>query len=209
MGDDSGAEAPRPVSVAELLARNGQAVAPSGRRRRRAEPERGAPARVPEPTPEPERTREPERTAVPEPTPEPEPVRFPRRTREPVRAAEFTPEPEPKPERDAPVQAFPAQAFPAPRQRPTISAVAVRGTLAQLLPLLGSAVAGAVLWFGFRWLWAEWPVVALVLALAFTVGVVVFVRVTRRVEDLWSALLAVVVGLIVTVSPAMLTLVGR
>lgn len=200
MGDDSGAEAPRPVSVAELLARNGQAVAPSGRRRRRAEPERGAPARVPEPTAEPERT------------PEPEPVRFPRRTREPVRAAEFTPEPEP--ERDAPVQAlptqaFPAQAFPAPRQRPTISAVAVRGTLAQLLPLLGSAVAGAVLWFGFRWLWAEWPVVALVLALAFTVGVVVFVRVTRRVEDLWSALLAVVVGLIVTVSPAMLTLVGR
>ncbi|MGZ4542474.1 MAG: hypothetical protein ACXVXI_04970 [Mycobacteriaceae bacterium] len=163
MGDDNGAEPPRPVSVAELLARNGQAVAPSGGRRRRAEPEQEAPVRVPEPPPE----------------------------------------------RDASVQDVPTQGFPAPRKRPMTSAVVVRRTLAQLLPLLGSAVAGAVLWFGFRWLWAEWPVVALVLALAFTVGVVVFVRVTRRVEDLWSALLAVVVGLIVTVSPAMLTLVGR
>ena len=41
------------------------------------------------------------------------------------------------------------------------------------------------------------------------VGLVVVVRVLRRAEDLFSTVLAVLAGLIVTVSPPVLTLTGR
>jgi len=51
-------------------------------------------------------------------------------------------------------------------------------------------------------------VVALVLALVVTVAMVLGIRLVRRVEDLTSMMLAVVVGLIVTMSPAALTLVS-
>jgi len=70
-------------------------------------------------------------------------------------------------------------------------------------------VAGAALWFGFRWLWAGLPVLALVLSLVVTVALVAVVRVLRKAEDFVSTLLAVLAGLVVTVSPPVLTLTGH
>ena len=48
---------------------------------------------------------------------------------------------------------------------------------------------------------------ALVVALAVTVGLVLLVRKIRRADDLQTTVLAVLVGLIVTVSPAAMLLV--
>ncbi len=80
--------------------------------------------------------------------------------------------------------------------------------VALLVELLAAAAVGAALWLGFRWLWAHWPGVAVVLSVLLTVGVVVVARSARRAEDLWGTVLAVVVALAVTVSPALLTLAG-
>ncbi|GLZ30723.1 hypothetical protein Lesp02_29120 [Lentzea sp. NBRC 105346] len=66
---------------------------------------------------------------------------------------------------------------------------------------------GAVLWLAFNWLWRAIPVAALVVALAVTVGLVLLVRKIRRADDMQTTILAVLVGLIVTVSPAAMLLV--
>lgn len=66
---------------------------------------------------------------------------------------------------------------------------------------------GAGLWLGFNWLWRSVPAAALVVALAVTVGLVLLVRKIRRADDLQTTVLAVLVGLIVTVSPAAMLLV--
>ncbi|HEX2298656.1 MAG TPA: hypothetical protein VHH34_09095, partial [Pseudonocardiaceae bacterium] len=70
-------------------------------------------------------------------------------------------------------------------------------------------VGGAVLWLICEWLWQRIPVVALVVALAVITGLVWVVRHVRRAEDLQTTVIAVLVGLFVTVSPAALLLVGR
>lgn len=70
-------------------------------------------------------------------------------------------------------------------------------------------VGGAAVWLLFNWLWGELPVVALLTALAVTAGLVWIVRNIRKQEDLQSTVLAVLVGLVVTVSPAMLLLLSR
>ncbi|MGH3916656.1 MAG: hypothetical protein ACRDTC_25070 [Pseudonocardiaceae bacterium] len=70
-------------------------------------------------------------------------------------------------------------------------------------------VGGAVLWLICEWLWQQIPVVALVVALAVIAGLVWVVRRVRRTEDLQTTVIAVLVGLFVTVSPAALLLVGR
>jgi hypothetical protein len=70
-------------------------------------------------------------------------------------------------------------------------------------------VGGAALWLIFEWLWQRIPVVALVVALAVITGLVWVVRRVRRAEDLQTTVVAVLVGLFVTVSPAALLLVGR
>lgn len=66
---------------------------------------------------------------------------------------------------------------------------------------------GAALWLAFNYLWSAIPAAALVVALAVTVGLVLLVRKIRRADDLQTTILAVLVGLIVTVSPAAMLLV--
>ncbi|MCX2948064.1 hypothetical protein [Lentzea sp. NEAU-D7] len=66
---------------------------------------------------------------------------------------------------------------------------------------------GAGLWLAFNYLWRSVPAAALVVALAVTVGLVLLVRKIRRADDLQTTVLAVLVGLIVTVSPAAMLLV--
>jgi hypothetical protein len=70
-------------------------------------------------------------------------------------------------------------------------------------------VGGAAVWLGFNWLWVALPVAALTAALVIVVGLVWIVRKIRRAEDLQTTVLAVLVGLVVTVSPAALLLVSR
>jgi hypothetical protein len=70
-------------------------------------------------------------------------------------------------------------------------------------------VGGAAVWLGFNWLWVTLPAAALVVALLVVVGLVWIVRKIRRAEDLQTTVLAVLVGLVVTVSPAALLLVSR
>jgi hypothetical protein len=66
---------------------------------------------------------------------------------------------------------------------------------------------GAALWLAFNFLWRSAPAAALVVALAVTVGLVLLVRRIRKADDLQTTVLAVLVGLIVTVSPAAMLLV--
>ncbi|RCW46909.1 hypothetical protein DFQ14_101249 [Halopolyspora algeriensis] len=67
---------------------------------------------------------------------------------------------------------------------------------------------GGAVWVGFRWLWTAIPVAALVAALAVTGALVLIARRFLRTDDLQTILLAVLVGLVCTVSPAALLLVG-
>ncbi len=69
-------------------------------------------------------------------------------------------------------------------------------------------IGGAALWLICEWLWQRIPVVALVVALVVITGLVWVVRRVRRTEDLQTTVIAVLVGLFVTVSPAALLLVG-
>lgn len=70
-------------------------------------------------------------------------------------------------------------------------------------------VGGAAVWLLFNWLWNQLPAVALAAALIVTAGLVWIVRNIRKAEDMQSTVLAVLVGLVVTVSPAMLLLLSR
>ncbi|MQA14767.1 MAG: hypothetical protein GEV09_11500 [Pseudonocardiaceae bacterium] len=70
-------------------------------------------------------------------------------------------------------------------------------------------IGGAVLWLVCEWLWQSIPVLALIVALAVITGLVWVVRHVRRAEDLQTTVVAVLVGLFVTVSPAALLLLGR
>ncbi|CAM2880138.1 hypothetical protein SAXI111661_06220 [Saccharomonospora xinjiangensis] len=68
---------------------------------------------------------------------------------------------------------------------------------------------GAGVWLGFNWLWGQLPAAALIAALLVTVGLVWIVRKVRKAEDTQTTVLALLVGLVVTVSPAALLLVSR
>jgi hypothetical protein len=70
-------------------------------------------------------------------------------------------------------------------------------------------VGGAALWLVCEWFWQRIPMMALVMALGVITGLVWIVRRVRRAEDLQTTVIAVLVGLFVTVSPAALLLVGR
>jgi hypothetical protein len=74
---------------------------------------------------------------------------------------------------------------------------------------IAGAVGGAALWVGFRYLWRSLPVVALAAAVLVTVGLVVVVRALLRNDDMRTTMFAVLVGLLLTVSPAILVLMGR
>ncbi|TVT46886.1 hypothetical protein FNH05_19805 [Amycolatopsis rhizosphaerae] len=68
---------------------------------------------------------------------------------------------------------------------------------------------GAGVWLGFNWLWGKLPAAALVAALVVIVGLVWIVRKIRRADDIQTMVLAILVGLVVTVSPAALLLLSR
>ncbi|HET6707734.1 hypothetical protein, partial [Amycolatopsis sp.] len=94
-------------------------------------------------------------------------------------------------------------AEPEPAASPGKQWLALAGQLAM------GVVGGAAVWLGFNWLWVNLPAAALVAALLVVVALVWIVRKIRRAEDLQTTVLAVLVGLVVTVSPAALLLVGR
>lgn len=75
---------------------------------------------------------------------------------------------------------------------------------------LGFGVAGgAAVWLAFNWFWAQLPAAAVIAALAVTVGLVWLVRKIRRAEDMQTTVLAVFVGLVISVSPAAMLLLSR
>ncbi|HEY3711491.1 MAG TPA: hypothetical protein VGL64_19085 [Amycolatopsis sp.] len=92
---------------------------------------------------------------------------------------------------------------PAPEGSPGKQWLTLAGQLA-----LG-VVGGAGVWLGFNWLWVNLAPAALVGALLVIVALVWIVRKIRRAEDLQTTVLALLVGLVVTVSPAALLLVAR
>jgi hypothetical protein len=71
------------------------------------------------------------------------------------------------------------------------------------------AIAGAAVWLAFSWLWGMQPVIAVIAALLVIVGLVLGVRRWRRADDLQTTVLAILAGLVVTVSPAALLLLHR
>jgi hypothetical protein len=71
------------------------------------------------------------------------------------------------------------------------------------------AIAGAAVWLGFSWLWGLMPIAAIIAAVAVIIGLIVVVRKWRKAEDLQTTVLAILAGLVVTVSPAALLLVKR
>ncbi|PRX45537.1 hypothetical protein B0I33_109200 [Prauserella shujinwangii] len=98
-----------------------------------------------------------------------------------------------------------AEAFPEAAEEPSPA----RQWLALAGQLALGVVGGAGVWLAFNWLWVQLPAAALVAALVVTVGLVWIVRRVRRAEDLQTTVLALLVGLVVTVSPAALLLVSR
>ena len=74
---------------------------------------------------------------------------------------------------------------------------------------LAGAVAGAVLWVLFRYLWRGLPVVALAASGLATTGLVLLVRQLLHDVDRRTTAFAVLVGLLLTASPAVLVLLGK
>ncbi|MFB9568666.1 hypothetical protein ACFFRS_16975, partial [Saccharopolyspora hordei] len=70
-------------------------------------------------------------------------------------------------------------------------------------------VGGGAVWFGFRWLWGFHALAALAAALLFTGLLVLVAWKFLRNNDLQTILLAVLVGLFCTVSPAALLLISH
>ncbi|KZF10006.1 MULTISPECIES: hypothetical protein [unclassified Rhodococcus (in: high G+C Gram-positive bacteria)] len=79
------------------------------------------------------------------------------------------------------------------------------GAVRQWLVLIGQAVVsiavGALLFKGFEQLWDVLPWVALVLSVLVIVGLVAVVRILRRTDDLISIVIAIAVGVFVTLGP--------
>lgn len=82
---------------------------------------------------------------------------------------------------------------------------AEKGAVRQWLALVSQAVigvaVGAALFVGFEKLWDALPYVALVLAILVILALVAVVRILRKTDDTVSMLIAVVVGVIVTIGP--------
>ncbi|GLY53883.1 hypothetical protein [Lentzea sp. NBRC 102530] len=95
----------------------------------------------------------------------------------------------------------------AEEDEPAESRSAGKEWLIMIGQLAVGVLGGAALWLAFNYLWRSVPAAALVVALAVTVGLVLLVRKIRRADDLQTTVLAVLVGLIVTVSPAAMLLV--
>lgn len=106
-----------------------------------------------------------------------------------------------------------AELAPMPRERrlgrATAQETAGPAWATVMMQWVAGAVGGAVLWVAFRFLWRNLPVVALASAVLVTVGLVVIVRALLHNNDRRTTIFAVLVGLLLTVSPAVLVLLGR
>ncbi|WP_233608489.1 hypothetical protein [Nocardia stercoris] len=69
------------------------------------------------------------------------------------------------------------------------------------LQVAGAAVAGMLMFKGFEKMWDVLPFVALALAVVVILGLVALVRVLRRSDDIFSTVMAVLVGSFVTLGP--------
>ncbi|MGQ4596940.1 hypothetical protein [Nocardia sp. R6R-6] len=65
----------------------------------------------------------------------------------------------------------------------------------------GAVIAGMLLFKGFERMWEMLPWVALALAMIAILGLVALVRILRRTDDILSTVIAVVVGIFVTLGP--------
>ena len=108
---------------------------------------------------------------------------------------------------DDPPAGLPAE--PARRGRTSSAPSTGQAWAAVVAQWIAGAIGGAALWVGFRFLWRDLPVVALAAAVLVTVGLVLVVRALMRNDDRRTTLFAVLVGLLLTVSPAILVLLGR
>jgi hypothetical protein len=95
------------------------------------------------------------------------------------------------------------------RSSPDVGKSAGQAWAAVVAQWIAGAIGGAALWVGFRFLWRDLPVVALAAAALVTVGLVLVVRALMHNDDRRTTLFAVLVGLLLTVSPALLVLLGR
>lgn len=95
------------------------------------------------------------------------------------------------------------------REQAEHDASARKQWLAVAAQLALGVAGGATVWLLFNWLWTRTPAFALAAALLVIVGLVWIVRKIRKADDLQSTVLAVLVGLVVTVSPAALLLLSR
>jgi hypothetical protein len=100
-------------------------------------------------------------------------------------------------------------AAPKRRRRSSAPASAGQAWAAVVAQWIAGAIGGAALWVGFRFLWRDLQVVALAAAVLVTVGLVLVVRALMHNDDRRTTLFAVLVGLLLTVSPAILVLLGR
>ena len=66
---------------------------------------------------------------------------------------------------------------------------------------VGAALAGMLMFKGFEMLWEMQPLAALALAVVVILGLVALVRILRRTDDIFSTVIAVVVGVFVTLGP--------
>ncbi|WP_063038202.1 hypothetical protein [Nocardia grenadensis] len=66
---------------------------------------------------------------------------------------------------------------------------------------VGAAIAGMLAFKGFEMLWEGQPLAALALAVVVILGLVALVRILRRGDDMFSTVIAVVVGVFVTLGP--------
>lgn len=110
---------------------------------------------------------------------------------------------------DAPADERPARRPAEGVAEPEDAGSPLRQWLVMAGQLAGGIVGGAGLWLGFNFLWRQIPLLALVLAAVVTVGLVLGVRKIRQAEDLQTTVLAVLVGLVVTVTPAAFLLVAQ
>ncbi|TVT10866.1 hypothetical protein FNH07_04190 [Amycolatopsis bartoniae] len=97
----------------------------------------------------------------------------------------------------------------AEEDEPERAASPAKQWLSMAAQLALGVLGGAAVWLGFNWLWGQIPAAALVVALVVIIGLVWIVRKIRRADDIQTMVLAVLVGLVVTVSPAALLLLSR
>ncbi|HEY5858537.1 MAG TPA: hypothetical protein VIW24_32080 [Aldersonia sp.] len=187
---------------------------------------------VPEPAPdEPEKPEvpdvpeaTPDTTEVPEPAPdEPEKPKVPEAARASSESGRATgtreesgdPSVASAPESEAPSVAIGDSGDPSVAVTAAAPAVDANapGPAKQWLSLIGQAVValavGALLFVGFERLWDDLPWIALVMAILVILGLVAVSRVLRRSDDTLGVMIAVGVGLFVTMGPLALVLSQR